>query len=189
MIESVPFESLGRMDIDWLKARYHFSFANYFDPKRLGFGPLRVVNDDTILPHSGFDPHGHRDMEIITYVRKGAISHADSFGNEGRIEAGDVQVMSAGTGILHAEYNREPAPTQIFQIWIEPAEHGLPPRWETRQFPRADRSGELVALASGRPGDAASWRPGAASSYVWAAGTRVLGIRMITCVSQERLTI
>ena len=153
MIEVTPFESLGRLDIDWLSARYHFSFANYHDPARTGLGPLLVWNDDTIQPGTGFDPHGHRDMEIITYVRSGAISHRDHLGNEGRTVAGDVQVMSAGTGIRHAEYNLEDEITQIFQIWIEPDETRLEPRWATRRFPKAERAADLVALASGRAGD------------------------------------
>ena len=127
-VELRPFEKLGKFRIDWLNASQHFSFGHYYDPSRMGVGPLRVWNDDEIQPHTGFDPHPHRDMEIITYVRRGAITHQDSLGNEGRTEAGDVQVMSAGTGIRHAEYNREDEPTQIFQIWIEPAEKGLPPR-------------------------------------------------------------
>jgi len=153
MMEIKNFDGLGRFDNDWLSARYHFSFANYYDPKRMGLGPLRVWNDDTIRPGTGFDLHGHRDMEIITYVRKGAITHQDHLGNQGRTEAGDVQVMSAGTGIMHAEFNREDEPTQIFQIWIEPAVHGVPPRWETRSFPKAGREGVLVPLASGRKND------------------------------------
>ncbi|MDJ0936770.1 MAG: pirin family protein [Kiloniellales bacterium] len=153
MIEVRPFDGLGRFDNDWLAARYHFSFAGYHDPSRMGLGPLRVWNDDTIQPGTGFDLHRHRDMEIITYVRKGAISHQDHLGNQGRTEAGDVQVMSAGTGILHAEHNLEDETTQIFQIWIEPATAGVRPRWEARRFPKDDRSGELVALASGRPED------------------------------------
>ncbi len=150
MIEIRPFAELGRFDNDWLSARYHFSFANYNDPARRGFGPLLVWNDDTIQPGRGFDRHGHRDMEIITYVREGAISHEDHLGNRGRTEAGDVQVMSAGTGIQHAEFNRETEPTRLFQIWIEPSRTGVTPRWETRQFPKGDRSGALIALASGR---------------------------------------
>lgn len=150
MIEIKPFDELGRIDNDWLSARYHFSFANYYDPGRMGLGPLRVWNDDTIRPGTGFDLHGHRDMEIITYVRSGAITHQDHLGNVGRTEAGDVQVMSAGTGIMHSEFNREDGPTQIFQIWIEPALHGVAPRWEARSFPKAGREGRLVALASGR---------------------------------------
>ncbi|EDP64121.1 hypothetical protein BAL199_05984 [alpha proteobacterium BAL199] len=153
MIDVRPFNGLGRFDIDWLAARHHFSFGSYMEPKRMGFGDLRVWNDDTIQPGTGFDPHPHRDMEIITYVRKGAITHRDRLGNEGRTEAGDVQVMSAGTGIVHAEYNLESEPTQIFQIWIVPSATGFEPRWEARQFPRDGRAGELVVLASGREGD------------------------------------
>ncbi len=153
IIEIRTFAELGRFDNDWLSARYHFNFAGYYDPARTGFGPLLVWNDDTIQPGRGFDQHGHRDMEIITYVREGAISHEDHLGNRGRTEAGDVQVMSAGKGILHAEYNLEAEPTRIFQIWIEPAETGHEPRWAQRRFPRDDRGGALVALASGRPGD------------------------------------
>lgn len=154
MIEVRPFDSLGKFRIDWLNASHHFSFGHYVDPKRMGFGALRVWNDDTIEPGTGFDPHPHRDMEIITYVRKGAITHQDRLGNQGRTEAGDVQVMSAGTGIVHAEYNQEPEATQIFQIWIEPSGRGFEPRWDARQFPKGERSGDLVVLASGRPQDA-----------------------------------
>lgn len=153
MIDIRPFDSLGRLDIDWLAARHHFSFGHYRDPQRMGLGALRVWNDDTIQPGTGFDPHPHRDMEIITYVRSGAITHRDRLGNEGRTEAGDVQVMSAGTGIVHAEYNLEDEPTRIFQIWILPSGDGFEPRWEARRFPKDDRAGELVVLASGRDGD------------------------------------
>lgn len=153
MIEVRPFDSLGRFNIDWLAACHHFSFGHYNDPKRMGLGALRVWNDDTIQPGTGFDPHPHRDMEIVTYVRKGAITHRDRLGNEGRTEAGDVQVMTAGTGIVHAEYNLEDEPTQIFQIWIMPSTTGFAPSWEARKFPKDDRAGELVVLASGRKGD------------------------------------
>ncbi len=153
MIEVRRFEDLGRFDNDWLSARYHFSFAGYHDPARNGLGPLLVWNDDTVQPGRGFDQHGHRDMEIITYVRSGAISHEDHLGNRGRTEAGDVQVMSAGKGILHAEYNLEPEITQIFQIWILPNEQRLAPHWEQRRFPKAAREGTLTPLASGRAGD------------------------------------
>ncbi|MFO1067759.1 MAG: pirin family protein [Geminicoccaceae bacterium] len=152
-VEVRPFASLGKFQMDWLNASHHFSFGHYHDPERMGVGPLRVWNDDEIQPHTGFDPHPHRDMEIITYVRTGAITHLDSLGNEGRTPAGDVQVMSAGTGIRHAEYNREDGVTTIFQIWIQPRHRGLQPRWAQRAFPKADRGGALVALASGRPGD------------------------------------
>ncbi len=156
MIDVRPFDSLGKFRIDWLNASHHFSFGHYVNPSRMGLGALRVWNDDTIEPGTGFDPHPHRDMEIITYVRKGAITHLDRLGNEGRTEAGDVQVMSAGTGIVHAEYNREPEETQIFQIWIEPSASGFEPRWDAREFPKGDRAGDLVVLASGRATDADS---------------------------------
>jgi redox-sensitive bicupin YhaK (pirin superfamily) len=135
MIEVRPFAELGRFDNDWLNARYHFSFGHYHDPARDGLGPLLVWNDDIIAPGGGFDLHGHRDMEIVTYVREGAISHRDHLGNEGRTEAGDVQVMTAGKGILHAEHNLEAGPTRLFQIWIRPQTNSLKPRWEQRRFP------------------------------------------------------
>jgi redox-sensitive bicupin YhaK (pirin superfamily) len=153
MIEKRPFAALGGADHGWLKARHHFSFAGYHDPKRMGWGDLRVWNDDEIAPNSGFPPHPHADMEIITYVRQGAITHQDSLGNQGRTEAGDVQVMSAGSGIRHAEYNLEAEPTRIFQIWIEPARRGGAPSWGSRPFPKADRAGRFVPLASGLEGD------------------------------------
>ena len=150
MIEHRPFADLGRFRNDWLSARYHFSFADYYDPTRMGLGPLRVWNDDRIDPGTGFPMHGHRDMEIISYIRRGAITHEDHLGNRGRTEAGDVQVMTAGTGILHSEYNLEGEHTEMFQIWIEPASARLSPGWQSRQFPKESRGG-LVPLASGRP--------------------------------------
>jgi redox-sensitive bicupin YhaK (pirin superfamily) len=153
MIEVRPFSSLGAANHGWLDAHHHFSFADYHDPERTNWGQLRVWNDDTIAPQSGFPPHPHRDMEIITYVRKGAITHQDNTGNKGRTVAGDVQVMSAGTGIAHAEYNLEDEPTQIFQIWIIPDERGGEPGWGTRPFPKDDRAGRFVTLASGIAGD------------------------------------
>ena len=130
MIELRPCNELGGAHHGWLDTRHHFSFAEYHDPSRMHWGNLRVWNDDTIAPHSGFPMHPHRDMEIITYVRKGAITHQDSLGNRGRTEAGDVQVMSAGTGITHSEFNEEDEATEIFQIWIIPNESGQPPGWE-----------------------------------------------------------
>ena len=149
MIDRRPFAALGGADHGWLKARHHFSFANYYDPKNMGWGALRVWNDDEIQPQSGFPPHPHADMEIITYVREGAITHKDSLGNTGRTGAGDVQVMSAGTGVRHAEYNLESELTRLFQIWIEPDQAGGPPSWGAKPFPKADRSGRFVTLASG----------------------------------------
>ena len=153
MIELRPFESLGGETHGWLDAKHHFSFANYHDPKRLHWGSLRVWNDDTIQPKSGFPAHPHRDMEIITYVRKGAITHQDNLGNEGRTEAGDVQVMSAGSGIAHAEYNMEDEVTQLFQIWILPDESGGQPSWGAKPFPKDGRAGQFVTLASGMAND------------------------------------
>jgi redox-sensitive bicupin YhaK (pirin superfamily) len=154
MIEIRPFTTLGGADHGWLKARHHFSFANYHDPARMNWGRLRVWNDDEIAPGTGFDAHPHRDMEIITYVREGAITHRDNLGNEGRTEAGDVQIMSAGTGVVHAEYNLEPATTRIFQIWIMPDRRGAKPNWGAKSFPKAAREAGFEVLASGRPGDA-----------------------------------
>jgi len=153
MISVTPFEELGRFRNGWLDAHYHFSFADYHDPSKMGLGALRVWNDDTIAPHSGFDPHPHRDMEIVTYVRTGAISHRDSLGQAGVTRAGDVQVMTAGTGIVHSEMNEEDGPTTLFQIWIFTDRRGHSPGWETRQFPKEPVVGSLPVLASGRVGE------------------------------------
>ena len=153
MIEVRPFKALGGADHGWLKAKHHFSFAEYYDPKRMHWGDLRVWNDDEIAPKSGFPPHPHADMEIITYIRDGAITHQDSMGNKGRTEAGDVQVMSAGSGVRHAEYNLEDETTGLFQIWILPTKTGGAPSWGTRSFPKGDRSGRFVTLASGYAND------------------------------------
>ena len=153
MILHKPFDRLGGADHGWLKARHHFSFASYYDPENMNWGGLRVWNDDEIASRSGFPPHPHADMEIITYVREGAITHQDSLGNQGRTVAGDVQVMSAGTGVRHAEYNLVAETTRIFQIWIEPTERGGAPSWGARPFPKGDRAGRFVPLASGLPGD------------------------------------
>lgn len=153
MIELRPYQELGGAHHGWLDTRHHFSFADYYNPERMHWGQLRVWNDDTIAARSGFPPHPHRDMEIITYVRKGAITHEDNLGNRGRTAAGDVQVMSAGTGIAHSEMNEEDESTQIFQIWIMPDEKGLPPTWGTKPFPKGERSGSFITLASGLAND------------------------------------
>lgn len=137
-IERRSFDSLGHADHGWLNARHHFSFANYHDPERMGWGSIRVWNDDEIGPNSGFPAHPHKDMEIITYVRTGA---------------GDVQVMSAGTGVRHAEFNLEPETTTLFQIWIEPSRTGGAPSWGAKPFPKDARDGKFVVLASGFPED------------------------------------
>jgi hypothetical protein len=148
MIDIRRFDDLGRFSNEWLKANYHFSFSGYHDPARMGEGALRVWNDDTIQPHTGFAPHGHQSMEIITYVRAGAITHKDSLGNHGRTEAGDVQVMSAGSGVQHAEWNEEDEATTLFQIWIQPRSAGGSPSWGARKFPKGERSGNWAVLAS-----------------------------------------
>lgn len=153
MITVVPYKDLGHTNYGWLDARYHFSFGEYHDPARMGFGVLRVINDDIVAPNTGFDTHPHKDMEIITYVRAGAITHKDSKGNEGRTEAGDVQVMSAGTGILHSEKNAEDVATNLYQIWIIPREKGVAPRWDSRSFPKTPVNDRLPLLVSGDPAD------------------------------------
>jgi redox-sensitive bicupin YhaK (pirin superfamily) len=154
MIEKRPFAKLGGANHGWLSTRHHFSFADYQNRERMHWGRLRVWNDDEIAPDTGFALHPHADMEIITYVTEGAITHQDSLGNKGRTAAGDVQVMSAGTGIRHSEYNLEPETTKLFQIWILPTELGGRPAWGTRPFPKGGRSGRFVPLASGFSSDA-----------------------------------
>jgi quercetin 2,3-dioxygenase len=148
-VERRPFATLGKADHGWLKANHHFSFASYNDPARMHWGAIRVWNDDEIGAKAGFPPHPHDNMEIVTYVREGAITHRDSMGNVGRTEAGDVQVMSAGTGVTHSEYNLEDGLCRLFQIWIVPRARGVAPRWDQRQFPKGDRSGRFTVLASG----------------------------------------
>ena len=146
MLDIRRYGDLGTMNIDWLDAHYHFSFAQYYDAKRMGFGPLRVINDDIVKAGGGFAPHPHRDMEIITFVRSGAITHEDSLGNRGKTHAGDIQVMSAGSGITHSEWNEEGEDSRLYQIWLQPRTRAARPRWETRQFPQ---HGGMQLLASG----------------------------------------
>jgi redox-sensitive bicupin YhaK (pirin superfamily) len=153
MIERRPFEELPSEDLGWLKARRHFSAAARDDPSRSGWGCMRVWNDEEIAPNAGFARQAHANIEIITYVRGGAVTHRDSLGNEGRLEAGNVQVVSAGTGIRHAEYNLEQAPAQIFRIWITPTSRGGSPAWGVQPCPKAERSGCFVTLASGFDSD------------------------------------
>jgi redox-sensitive bicupin YhaK (pirin superfamily) len=156
MIDVRPFDTLGGANHGWLNAKHHFSFASYHDDARMNWGRLRVWNDDEIAAGTGFDPHPHKDMEIITYVREGAITHKDSMGNTGRTEAGDVQIMSAGTGVVHSEYNLEDATTRIFQIWIIPDVRGAKPNWGAKEFPKATREAGFAVLASGRKQDVGS---------------------------------
>jgi redox-sensitive bicupin YhaK (pirin superfamily) len=168
MIDIRPFNTLGHADHGWLNARHHFSFASYHAPERMGWGAIRVWNDDEIAAKSGFPPHPHADMEIITYVRQGAITHQDSIGNQGRTEAGDVQVMSAGTGVRHAEYNLEDEATTLFQIWVQTDKPGAQPSWGAKQFSKDGREGQFVTLASGFAEDAEALRINAAARVMGA---------------------
>ena len=149
MINVYPYSSLGHADHGWLDARHHFSFANYHNDQRMNFGVLRVINDDVIQSGRGFAAHPHNNMEIITYVRSGAITHKDNKGNQGRTEAGDVQVMSAGSGITHSEQNLESEDTTLYQIWIEPKQMNVAPRWDSHEFPKATDEQGLALLVSG----------------------------------------
>lgn len=168
MIDIRPFQTLGQANHGWLNARHHFSFANYHDPRRMSWGAIRVWNDDEIAARSGFPPHPHSDMEIITYVRQGAITHQDSLGNQGRTGAGDVQVMSAGTGVRHAEYNLEDEQTTLFQIWVMTDRPGAQPSWGAKKFPKGERAGSFVTLASGFADDADALKINAAARVMGA---------------------
>lgn len=149
MIKIYPYKNLGHADHGWLNARHHFSFSSYYNPNRTHFGVLSVINDDVIKANSGFPEHPHENMEIITYVRSGAITHKDSNGNEGRTKAGDVQVMSAGTGIRHSEYNLEDCETNLYQIWIISNKKDVKPRWDAKAFPKDPVKDSLPLLVSG----------------------------------------
>lgn len=149
MIKIIPYETLGHANHGWLDARHHFSFANYHDKNRMGFGLMRVINDDIIAAGEGFGLHPHSNMEIITYIRQGAISHKDNMGNAGKTKAGDVQVMSAGTGVFHSEYNEENEPTILYQIWIIPNKKDVQPRWDSKEFPKQNVAEKLPVLVSG----------------------------------------
>ena len=150
MLELKSLDKIAGADMGWLKAKHHFAIGRFGNPDHKPVGNLYVLNDDEIAPHTGFGMHSHADVEIVTYVRAGVVSHKDSLGNEGRIETGDVQVISAGTGIQHAEQNPGDVPTKIFQIWLRPRVSGDAPRWGMQSFPKADRAGQFITLASGR---------------------------------------
>lgn len=165
MIKILRYNDLGNKDYDWLKARYHFSFGEYNNPNRIRFGKMRVINDDIVSPGKGFAPHDHDNMEIITYVRSGAITHEDSTGNKGRTAAGHVQVMSAGSGITHAEYNHEDTETTLYQIWIFPRSRNTRPRWNSMTFPTAPVNTALNLLVSGDEHDSALYIDADAKIY------------------------
>src|SRR4029077_18935693 len=171
MLQVRSRETLDHGDLGWLKACHHFVVSADGNKANSALGALVVWNDDEIAPGMGFGRHSHADMEIVTYVRQGAVTHEDSAGNLGRTVAGDVQVMSAGTGISHSEYNRDDGPLKLFQIWLRPRQQGGTPRWDTRKFPKADRAGRLIELASGNPENA--------EALMIRADARVLGATLL----------
>jgi redox-sensitive bicupin YhaK (pirin superfamily) len=159
MIQTIRAEDRYHLETDWLSTNWHFSFDHYHDPNNMNFGPLRVFNDDTVAPAGGFPLHAHREMEIVTYVIDGALEHKDNLGNTGVIRPGEIQRMSAGTGVRHSEFNpSEKAPVHLIQLWIVPAVEHLRPSWEQKSFSLSDRKGKLLAIAvpASKNGDTSS---------------------------------
>ena len=149
------FEDISGLDAGWLKAKHHFAIGPYGNPAHKAVGNLIVLNDDEIAPHTGFGLHHHENVEIVSYLREGTVTHRDDQGNVGKTHAGDVQVMSAGTGIRHSEENEEDVPIRLFQIWLKPSAAGGIPQWGNKPFPKADPAGAFVPLASGRNAEGA----------------------------------
>ena len=144
-----PSAARGLADFGWLQSRHSFSFGSYHDPNQMGFRALRVINDDRVAPGRGFDTHGHRDMEIVSYVLSGALAHKDTMGNVEQLRAGEVQTMSAGTGLMHSEFNADKtAPVHFLQIWLQPDRAGHTPRYGQKEFGRADKRNRLALLVS-----------------------------------------
>ena len=151
MLKLFKHGQMGKAHHGWLKTIHHFSFADYYDPKRIQFGVLRVVNDDVIAPGTGFGMHPHRDMEIVSYVLDGALTHKDSMGNESTLGRGEVQYMSAGTGVVHSEYNNGSEPARLFQIWVMPNKRGTDPDYGEYRFKWEDRQDKWMKIISGSP--------------------------------------
>ncbi|OHC66857.1 MAG: quercetin 2,3-dioxygenase [Rhodocyclales bacterium GWA2_65_20] len=185
MINKRPAAARGHADHGWLKTWHSFSFADYYDPAEMGWGPLRVINDDTVAPATGFGRHGHRDMEIITYLLAGPLSHGDSMDNAAVIRRPEVQRMSAGSGVMHSEFNASADEVvHLLQIWIEPDVHGIAPEYEQKAFPDAAKRGRLLPIATpdGRDGSLAIHQrasiyatllaPGQAVTHALAPGRR-----------------
>jgi len=149
------FGDISGLDAGWLQAKHHFAIGPYGNPAHKAVGNLIVLNDDEIAPHTGFGLHHHENVEIVSYLREGAVTHRDDQGNIGKTHAGDVQVISAGTGIRHSEENEEDVPIRLFQIWLKPSAAGGIPQWGNKPFPKADRAGAFVPLASGRNAEGA----------------------------------
>lgn len=154
MIRRLPVEKMGESNLGWLRSKFHFSFAEYYNEKNINFGVLRVINDDYIAPGTGFPTHPHRDMEIISYVIEGKLTHKDSMGNESTLERGEVQYMSAGTGVTHSEYNKHAEDTRILQIWVLPDRKGHTPNYGEYKFKYEDRIGKWLHFVSSKEGDA-----------------------------------
>ena len=154
MLRRLPVEKMGESNLGWLRSKFHFSFAEYYNEKNINFGVLRVINDDYIAPGTGFPTHPHRDMEIISYVIEGKLTHKDSMGNESTLERGEVQYMSAGTGVTHSEYNKHAEDTRILQIWVLPDRKGHTPNYGEYKFKYEDRIGKWLHFVSSKEGDA-----------------------------------
>jgi len=153
MLKKITKESMGKSDLGWLQSRFHFSFAEYRNPENVNFGVLRVLNDDIIAPHSGFDMHPHENMEIVTYIVDGEITHKDSMGNEETLKRGEVQYMSAGNGVVHAEYNMSDKDLRSLQIWIYPPKKGLDTLYGSYRYKEDERKNKLLNIISPQSGD------------------------------------
>ena len=154
MLRKIDNEKMGSSDLGWLKSKFHFSFAEYYNPNNMGFGVLRVINDDLVNPHTGFDTHPHRDMEIISYVINGELTHGDSMGNKSTLKRGDVQYMSAGTGVYHSEHNLGEKLARFLQIWILPDKNGNKPNYGEYRFEWDERKNKWLHIVSSNEGEA-----------------------------------